>query len=114
MSDRYQELVQSPLGQLIVSNLGLPNPPRLARYREGAETFPGRVLHGAADGSTLADAVVESFDELGIASTETEVQAEDYKGLVFDATGIVEPAGLDAVQQFFTPVLRSLTDCARI
>ena len=32
MSDRYQAFTSSSLGQLLVKNLGLPDPPTLERY----------------------------------------------------------------------------------
>ena len=36
MSDKYQGFVQTPIGRLLVKNLGLPNPTPLERYTEGA------------------------------------------------------------------------------
>ena len=35
MSDRYQGFVSSPIGKLLVKNLGLPSPTRLERYADG-------------------------------------------------------------------------------
>ncbi len=35
MSDRYQSLIHTPVGQLLAKNLGLPNPVELERYEEG-------------------------------------------------------------------------------
>ena len=35
MSDRYQGFVQTPIGKLLVKNLGLPNPVPLERYVDG-------------------------------------------------------------------------------
>src|SRR3954452_10083254 len=36
MTDRYQSLAHNPIGKFIVKNLGLPNPPVLERWSEGA------------------------------------------------------------------------------
>ena len=40
--------------------------------------------------------------------------ADQFGGLVFDATGITTPAGLKGLHEFFTPVLRNLGHCARV
>ena len=40
--------------------------------------------------------------------------ADQFGGLVFDATGITTPAGLKGLHEFFTPVLRNLGRCARV
>jgi len=46
MSDRYQGFVSTPIGKLLVKNLGLPNPTPLERYTEGAPLVDGTVLVG--------------------------------------------------------------------
>lgn len=40
--------------------------------------------------------------------------ADSFGGLVFDATGITDPAGLKSLHEFFTPLLRNLGACARV
>ena len=40
--------------------------------------------------------------------------ADSFGGLVFDATGITEPAGLKGLYEFFTPLLRNLGPSGRI
>src|SRR6476661_6043180 len=40
--------------------------------------------------------------------------ADSFGGLVFDATGITEPAGLKNLYKFFTPLLRNLGPSGRI
>lgn len=114
MTDRYQLLAHHPIGRFLVSNLGLPNPPRLERWHAGAPLVDGTVLTGSASGSTLARALEDALDELGIASTGTAVEGARYKGLLFDATGIASTEELVALQAFFTPVLRSLAGCGRV
>ena len=43
MSDRYQGFVSSPIGRLLVKNLGLPSPTVLERYVVGAPLVQGTV-----------------------------------------------------------------------
>ncbi len=46
MSDKYQGFVSSPIGKLLVKNLGLPNPTKLDRYTAGDPLVDGSVLIG--------------------------------------------------------------------
>ncbi len=112
MSDRYQGFVSSPLGKLLVKNLGLPNPIELDRYTEGEPLVDGTVAVGGT--GRLAESLPGLLDLLGIASTQAADPAERYQGLVFDATGLTSPAELVALRDFFTPLLRSLDTCARL
>lgn len=112
MSDRYQGFVSSPIGKLLVKNLGLPSPTRLERYVDGAPLVRGTVVLGGR--GRLSAQLPTVLDGLGIASTTAKADGEKYKGLVFDATGITDAEGLIALQEFFTPLLRSLENCPRV
>ena len=112
MSDRYQGFTTSPIGKLLVKNLGLPNPTKLERYVEGAPLVDGTVLVGGR--GRLAESLPGLLDLLGIASTGAHEDGAKYKGLVFDATGLQNSADLVALRDFFTPVLRSVGSCARV
>src|SRR5687768_4771628 len=112
MNDRYQSFTSSPVGQLFVKNLGLPNPVKLDRYSPGAPLVDGTVVVGGT--GRLVDVVTSSLDNLGIASTTSAAESEKYKGIVFDATGITSAEGLVAIQQFFTPLMRSLKPCSHV
>jgi 3-oxoacyl-[acyl-carrier protein] reductase len=112
MSDRYQSFTSSPIGKLFVKNLGLPNPVKLDRYTEGAPLVDGTVVVGGE--GRLGGAITLALDSLGIASTTTAGEGERFKGVVFDATGIKAPEQLVALQQFFSPLLRSLQSCGRV
>ena len=116
MSDRYQTLIHTPVGQLLAKNLGLPNPVKLERYTEGAPLVDGTVVVGSSStgAGLLAGAVVTALDSLGIANVKEAVPGEKYKGLVFDATGLASSDQLVELQRFFTPLMRSLTECARV
>ncbi|MGZ4473044.1 MAG: 3-oxoacyl-ACP reductase [Nocardioidaceae bacterium] len=112
MSDRYQDLIHTPIGQLLAKNLGLPNPVRLDRYSAGDPLVDGTVVVGGS--GRLEKAVVAALDDLGIAAVSEADPAARYKGLVFDATGITSSEQLAELQAFFTPLMRSLESCARI
>jgi 3-oxoacyl-[acyl-carrier protein] reductase len=112
MSDRYQGFVQTSIGQLLVKNLGLPNPVPLERYVDGEPLVNGTVAVGGT--GRLAESLPGILDLLGIASTESTDAAEKYKGLVFDATGLTSTSQLGALRDFFTPLLRSLETCPRV
>ena len=114
MADRYQSLAHNPIGKFIVKNLGLPNPPVLARWSEGDPLVKGTVLIGAAPGSTLGKKLAATLKSSGISSVGVRADSKTYKGLVFDATGISDTAGLADMQQFFTPALRSLARSGRL
>jgi 3-oxoacyl-[acyl-carrier protein] reductase len=112
MSTRYQSLIGTPVGQMLAKNLGLPNPVKLERYEEGAPLVSGTVLVGG-DGR-LAPTVVTMLDDLGISSVTSAEGEQQYKGLVFDATGITTSAELVELQRFFTPLMRSLEKNPRV
>ena len=112
MSDKYQGFVSSPIGKILVKNLGLPNPTKLDRYTAGDPLVKGTVLVGGR--GRLAESLPGLLDVLGVATAGEQVEGEKYKGLVFDATGITSVEQLVELQQFFTPVLRSLKSCARV
>lgn len=112
MTDKYQGFVSTPIGKLLVKNLGLPNPTKLERYTAGDPLVQGTVLVGGR--GRLADELPGLLDALGIASARSQSEGERYKGLVFDATGLTSADQLVELQQFFTPVMRSLETCARV
>ena len=68
MTDRYQGFVQSPIGKLLVKNLGLPAPVPLKRYTEGDPLVTGTVLTGGPAGrpGRLAESLPGLLDVLGV------------------------------------------------
>jgi 3-oxoacyl-[acyl-carrier protein] reductase len=112
MTDKYQGFVSTPIGKLLVKNLGLPNPTALERYDDGAPLVDGAVLVGGT--GRLAESLPGLLDQLGIASATAAAEGERFKGLVFDASGLKTSADLVALRDFFTPVLRSLETCPRV
>jgi 3-oxoacyl-[acyl-carrier protein] reductase len=114
MGDRYLALAGTPMGAYVVKKLGLPRPAPLERYRAGDRLVTGSVLVGTTSSGRLSGSVNEALDTLGISSWAAPAPAQRPKGIVFDATGITESAGLQALREFFTPLLRSLADCGRV
>ncbi|QWC84893.1 3-oxoacyl-ACP reductase [Nocardioidaceae bacterium] len=112
MSDRYQAFTKTPVGKLLVKNLGLPDPVELDRWSEGDPLVQGTVVIGGE--GRLADAVATSCQALDISAVRTTSQGEKYKALVFDASGLTDPTQLVALTEFFTPLLRSLEKCSRM
>ena len=112
MSDRYQSLIHTPVGQLLAKNLGLPNPVTLDRYTEGEPLMTGTALVGGA--GRLADAVRGALDDLGIAHVRAAEDGQTFKALVFDATALTSSDRLVELQAFFTPLIRSLEPCGRV
>jgi 3-oxoacyl-[acyl-carrier protein] reductase len=112
MTDRYQDFVSSPVGRLMVKNLGLPNPVALERYVAGAPLVDGTVVVGGT--GRLVESLPGILDTMGIASVATTDAATRYKGLVFDATGLTDPGKLVALRDFFAPLMRSLQTCSRL
>ena len=111
MSDRYQGFVSSPIGALLAKNLGLPRPTRLERYAAGDPLVAGTVAIGGE--GRLSGSLPTVLEDLAIAWS-LPTAGEKYKALVFDATGITDTAGLIALQEFFTPLMRRLETCPRV
>lgn len=119
MSDRYTQFANSPLGKMLVKNLGLPSPVQLDRYTPGEPVIAGAVLFGAAAEGALSQTVAgilrgANADVFGLGGKTASGDEQKYKGLVFDASGIKDSADLVKVYQFFHPVMRKTEACARV
>ncbi|MFC7546379.1 3-oxoacyl-ACP reductase [Plantactinospora sp. GCM10030261] len=130
MSDRYASFANTAPGRTLVKRLGLPDPPRLRRYRLGDPLLPGPALLGAAPEGRLAKAVEEILTgagvEVGPPDAESRQAAEPASGptdgersqrpaaLIFDASGIADSTGLRALYDFFHPLARSLGPSGRV
>jgi 3-oxoacyl-[acyl-carrier protein] reductase len=112
MTDRYQFFTSTPIGKLLVKNLGLPAPTPLERWHDGAPLVDGTVVTGGE--GRLTKSVTAALDSLGVTHVATAEAGTTYKALVFDATGLTSSGDLLALQQFFTPLLRRLAPCSRV
>ncbi len=112
MTDRYQAFSSSPIGRLVVKNLGLPDPTRLERWTEGAPLVDGTVLVGGR--GRLVESLPGLLGQLDV-DTTTEVPEEGrLKAVVVDATGVTSSSGLGLLREVVGPVLRRLEDCPRV
>jgi len=127
MTDRYQQLVNTPVGRIVTRQLGLPAAPALERYERGQPVVSGPVLLGSASGARLTAAVASVLDAIGAevhaapeshadGRTAPERQAEDqsFKALVFDASGIKDAAQLRELWAFFHPTIRRVRQSGRV
>ena len=119
MSDRYTQFANSPLGKMLVKNLGLPMPIALDRYTPGEPVIAGAVLFGAAAEGSLSNAVSGILKNInasvfGLGGKTASGDEQKYKALVFDASGIKDSADLVKVYQFFHPVMRKTEASARV
>jgi 3-oxoacyl-[acyl-carrier protein] reductase len=113
-SDLFSQIVNSGPGSLLAKQLGVPQPEPLRRYRAGDPPLTGSLLIGG-DGRVvepLRAALDEDYDLVG--NNLGGRWADQFGGLVFDATGITAPEGLNGLYEFFTPLLRNLGRCARV
>jgi 3-oxoacyl-[acyl-carrier protein] reductase len=136
MADRYQQLVNTPIGRIVTKQIGLPNPPRLERYEPGQPVIEGPVLFGAAADSRLAAPVTailaavgaETFtpmeEGLRTAAADATLDAavwnpeaggdHPFKALIFDATGIRSSGQLEEAWAFFHASIRRVQPSGRV
>jgi 3-oxoacyl-[acyl-carrier protein] reductase len=113
-TDLYTQIVHSGPGSFLAKQLGIPQPETLRRYRAGEPPLPGSLLIGGEGRvvEPLRAALAEDYDVVG--NNLGGRWADNFGGLVFDATGITEPEGLKGLYGFFNPLLRNLTPNARL
>jgi len=137
MSDRYQQLVNTPIGKIVSKQIGLPSPVTLERYERGQPVVSGPVLLGAAPGGKLArptakvlaaiDADVHTpLDEhVRTAAADARLEAkvwgpeaasedQTFKALLFDASGIENSEHLRELWAFFAPTVRRVDKSGRV
>jgi 3-oxoacyl-[acyl-carrier protein] reductase len=136
MADRYQQLVNTPIGRIVTKQIGLPNPPRLERYAPGQPVIDGPVLFGAAADSRLAGTVTailaavgaETFTPMdeGLRTAAADAQLDAavwnpeaggehrFKALVLDATGIRSSGQLEEAWAFFHASIRRVQSSGRV
>jgi 3-oxoacyl-[acyl-carrier protein] reductase len=118
MADRYQQLVNTPIGKLVSRQVGLPAPVSLERYEPGQPVVTGPVLLGSAASSRLAGPLAATLAaieaEVDTGPGDTASSEDTYKALVFDATGIAAAAELRQAWAFFHPTLRRVRRSGRV
>ena len=113
-SDLFSQVVNSGPGSFVAKQLGVPQPEPLRRYRPGDPPLAGSLLIAGTGRvvEPLRAALDNDYDLVG--NNLGGRWADQFGGLVFDATGITAPAGLKGLHDFFTPVLRNLGHSARV
>lgn len=137
MADRYQQLVNTPVGRVVSRQIGLPMPSELERYEPGQPVVSGPVLLGTAAGSRLvrplatvlaavrADVLTPMEEHLRAAAADAGLSAgiwnpqaasdqQRFKALVFDATGIQASEQLTQAWAFLHPAIRRVLSCGRV
>ncbi len=137
MADRYQQLVNTPIGRIVTKQIGLPNPPRLERYEPGQPVIAGTVLLGAAPGSRLSRAIADVLASIGaevatpmdepvrgaaaaagldagIWNPDAPPAEQRFKALVLDATGISSSQELVQAWAFLHPAIRRVMSSGRV
>ncbi len=137
MTDRYQQLVNTPIGKLVTKQVGLPAPPRLERFAPGQPVVTGPVLFGAPGTARLGPAVagilaaidaetLTPMDEglrtaaaqaglqAGIFNPEAAPPEQRFKALVLDATGIESSDELGEAYAFLHPAIRRVMTSGRV
>ena len=113
-SDLFSQVITSAPGSFLAKQFGLPAPETLRRYRSGDPPLAGPLLIGGEGrlAEPLRIALDTDYDIVG--NNLGGRWADTFAGLVFDATGITDPAGLRGLFEFFTPLLRNLGPSARL
>jgi 3-oxoacyl-[acyl-carrier protein] reductase len=118
MVDRYANFARSGAGRAVIRRLGLPEPPRLNRYRPGEPLVSGPVLLGGTAEGRLTEPVTKILNAAAVEVTEPGADSGDrprlHAAAVFDASGITDPVDLQALYDFFHPYARSLYPSGRV
>jgi 3-oxoacyl-[acyl-carrier protein] reductase len=137
MADRYQQLVNTPIGRIVSKQVGLPAPVKLERYEPGQPVISGPVLFGSAPGNRLSapianvlaaigaevstalddevrDAVATAGIDAAIWNPDAATEDETFKALVFDATGIRSSEQLHEAWAFLHATVRRVRPSGRI
>ena len=114
MTDRYQQLINTPVGKVVSKQIGLPSPVELARYEPGQAVITGPVLVGGT--GRLTGPVADVLTILGAEVWAPDTGPTDltFRALVFDATQITCTEHLHEAFAFFGPVIRKLRACGRV
>jgi 3-oxoacyl-[acyl-carrier protein] reductase len=113
-SDLLTQVVNSAPGSFLAKQLGIPQPEPLRRYKPGEPALDGSLLIGG-EGRVVEPLRSALADDYELVRNNIGGRwADSFGGLVFDATGITAPHGLNALYEFFPPLLRNLGHSARV
>ena len=104
----YAQLISSAPGSFLAKQFGLPQPEKLRRYQPGEPALPGPLLVGG--NGRLIEPIRSLLSDYPIADPADT----SFGGLVFDATGITDSAGLEQLFTFFQPAIRNVAPSGRV
>jgi 3-oxoacyl-[acyl-carrier protein] reductase len=113
MSDRYLNLVNSPVGSAVAARVGLPRPVKLRRYSAGDPLLPGPALVGSTAGKPTA-ALRKLVTATGADLLDTLGPQDRVAALVLDARPVAVPTDLGGVRDFLSPAVKALDACGRV
>lgn len=113
MSDRYLNLVNSPIGSAVASRVGLPRPAVLRRYRPGDPILPGPAVVGAT-APEGAEALGKLLTGAGVTVVDAVPADGSVAALVLDARSVAAPSDLGRVREFLAPGLKRLAGSGRV
>ena len=114
MSDRYTSFANSAAGRALVKRLGLPDPPRLRRYRPGDPLVTGPVLLGGEGRLTASVRKILTAAGVEVTGDPPAEGGERSTALLYDASALTSAAALRALYDFFHPLTRTLRPCGRV
>jgi 3-oxoacyl-[acyl-carrier protein] reductase len=114
MTDRYADLVHSPLGQRISKTLGLPRPAVLRRHSPGAPLLAGPALLASTSGGQLGEVLARMLDGAGVELHAADDGTRRLAAVVLDATGAESVGDLAELHATVSPVLRRLAPSGRL
>ena len=114
MADRYQAFVNGGVGRKLATQLGLPQPAILRRYDPSSPLLPGPFLLSTSGPSAVGSMVADALSSAGASVRTIDDEQVRYGGLIVDATGVQDIAGLAAVRDAFAGVLRRIKASGRV
>jgi 3-oxoacyl-[acyl-carrier protein] reductase len=110
----YDQIVNTPVGRAVARRTPLPEPAPLERWAPGRPLVDGTVLVGGAPGGRLGGAIERVLEAAGVDIAVEPRPDQRVKGLVFDATGIADSAGLEELYAFVHEHIRSSAPSGRL
>jgi len=113
VSDRYLNLVNSPIGSAVASRVGLPQPAVLRRYKAGDPPLPGPAVVGSTTGE-VPTALTTVLTKAGIEVLDSLPEGQKVAAAVLDARSIASPADLGGLRAFLQPAVKALSANGRV
>jgi 3-oxoacyl-[acyl-carrier protein] reductase len=114
VSDRYAQLVNSPLGTKVAAQLGLPRPARLRRYAVGSPLVAGPVVVGGHGDASLAKRIRALLHEEGLSILEASPEEGSTAAVVADLSAAESPGDLETLRAIVAPSLKRLGTSGRV